>query len=228
MPAIDPQIEDSWKKILGQEFAEDYFYSLKNFLVSEKRQYMVYPPSTKIFEAFSRTPFEKVKVVIIGQDPYHGPGQAEGLCFSVPSGIKPPPSLLNIFKELERDFGYAMPSHGHLGSWTEQGVFLLNATLTVRANMAGSHQNQGWERFTDMVIKQLSTHRSGLIFLLWGAYAQKKAALIDTGKHHILTSVHPSPLSAHRGFIGCGHFSKANEILLKQGDSPINWEIPSI
>jgi uracil-DNA glycosylase len=222
---IDPRIHESWKERLIEEFNRPYFADLKNFLVEEKRSYAVYPPGDKIFAAFNRTPFENVKVVILGQDPYHGKGQAHGLCFSVPPGIVPPPSLVNIFKEIHDDLGIAMPAHGNLEAWADQGVLLLNATLTVRANQAGSHQNRGWENFTDEVIRKLSQEKEGLVFILWGRYAQAKEYLIDAGRHHILKAAHPSPFSAHSGFFGCRHFSKTNEILQSQGKEPVDWSL---
>ena len=222
---ITPNIEESWKKVLWDEFQQPYFAELKQFLLEEKRKYTVYPPGPLIFNAFNKTPFDKVKVVLIGQDPYHEPGQAHGLCFSVQDGVPHPKSLINIFKELHDDVGFEIPVNGNLEKWTEQGVFLLNATLTVRAHEAGSHQNHGWERFTDAAISKLSQHREGLVFLLWGNYAKQKEALIDTSKHYILSTVHPSPLSAHRGFFGCKHFSKTNEILRKLGKTEINWQL---
>lgn len=220
---IDPQIEPSWKSVLIDEFNKPYFVALKNFLVEEKKKYTVYPAGKNIFNAFACTPFNQVKVVIIGQDPYHGPGQAHGLSFSVPEGIQKPPSLVNIFKELNNDIGKPIPESGNLEPWAKQGVLLLNATLTVRANQAGSHQKHGWEEFTNSVISTLSKEKSGLVFLLWGRFAQDKATLIDASKHFILKAAHPSPLSAYNGFFGCKHFSKANEILISQGKSPINW-----
>lgn len=223
--SIQPQIEESWKQILSNEFNSDYFKELKEFLVEEKEKHTVYPPGSQIFTAFNLTPFNKVKVVIIGQDPYHGPGQAHGLCFSVPKGIKPPPSLKNIFKELKTDIGFEIPDHGNLESWAKQGVLLINAVLTVRANTPTSHRKKGWETFTDAVIKNLSENRTGLVFLLWGAYAQAKAELIDAGKHYILKAHHPSPLSASRGFFGCKHFSQTNQILERHGLEPINWSL---
>ncbi len=223
--SISPKIGESWKRVLEPEFSAPYFAQLKRFLVEEKQKNTVYPPGSRIFAAFDLTPFENVKVVILGQDPYHGPGQAHGLCFSVPQGIAPPPSLVNIFKELGTDVGMSRPTHGNLESWARQGVLLLNAILTVRANEASSHQKQGWEQFTDSVIKSLSAQRSGIVFLLWGNYAQAKEALIDTSKHFVLKTVHPSPLSANRGFLGCRHFSKTNEILVSQGLEPINWNL---
>lgn len=222
---ITPNIEESWKKVLWEEFQQPYFAELKQFLLEEKRKYTVYPPGPMIFNAFNKTPFDKVKVVLIGQDPYHEPGQAHGLCFSVQDGVPHPKSLINIFKELHDDVGFEIPVNGNLEKWTEQGVFLLNATLTVRAHEAGSHQNQGWERFTDAAISKLSMQREGLVFLLWGNYAKQKEALIDTSKHYILSTVHPSPLSAHRGFFGCKHFSKTNELLRQMGKSEINWQL---
>ena len=205
------------------EFLADYFISLKSFLFEEKRKYSIYPAGNKIFAAFDHTPFDAVRVVIIGQDPYHGCGQAHGLCFSVPQDITKPPSLINIFKEIRDDLGYEIPAGGNLEQWAKQGVLLLNATLTVRANTAGSHQNKGWEQFTDAAIKKLSENKTGLVFLLWGNYAIAKKSLIDTSRHYILTAAHPSPLSAHRGFFGCKHFSKTNEILRKQENVEIQW-----
>lgn len=225
MHKVNPSIEQSWKESLAEEFSRPYFPELKAFLVKEKQQHTIYPPGQLIFEAFNRTPFHKVKVVILGQDPYHGPGQAHGLCFSVPQGIAPPPSLVNIFKELKNDLNIPIPSHGNLQKWADQGVLLLNATLTVRSSQAGSHQKKGWETFTDRVIEKLSEKRSNLVFLLWGNYAQQKEALIDTSKHHVLKSVHPSPLSASRGFMGCKHFSRTNEYLQQNNITPIDWDI---
>ncbi len=225
MTQIDPKIHESWKPLLLDEFNSPVFIALKNFLLEEKKQYTIYPPGPFIFAAFDNTPFDKVKVVLLGQDPYHGKGQAHGLCFSVPHGIKPPPSLINIFKEINTDLDIPIPNHGNLESWTRQGVMLLNATLTVRANQAGSHQNKGWEIFTDAVIKKLSDKKEGLVFLLWGKYAQAKEYLIDTTKHHILKAAHPSPYSAAAGFFGCRHFSKTNEILRLQGKEEINWAL---
>jgi len=222
---IDPKIEKSWKALLLEEFNQPYFIALKQFLVQEKKTNVIYPPGNKIFSAFNRTSFDQVKVVILGQDPYHGKGQAHGLCFSVPPGITAPPSLLNIFKELNNDLDIPNPPHGNLESWADQGVLLLNATLTVRANQAGSHQNKGWENFTDAVIKKISENREGLVFLLWGRYAQAKEQLVNDEKHHILKAAHPSPFSAHSGFFGCRHFSRANKILEEQGITPINWSL---
>lgn len=225
MEKIDPKIEESWKAVLTDEFNKDYFYTLREFLVEERKHSIVYPPGHLIFNAFDKTPFPKVKVVILGQDPYHGPGQAHGLCFSVPVGIPQPPSLVNIFKEIQNDVKIPVPKHGNLEKWAEQGVLLLNATLTVRANQAGSHQKKGWELFTDRVIQLLSLHKTGLVFILWGKYAQAKEVLIDTGKHFILKGPHPSPLSAHAGFFGCKHFSKTNELLREQLLTEIDWRV---
>jgi len=217
-------IHSSWKRPLAQEFEQPYFQELVNFVKKEYSQHLCYPLGKHIFAAFEHSPFENTKVVIIGQDPYHGPNQANGLCFSVSDGIQHPPSLINIFKEIERDLGTPYPKSGNLERWADQGVLLLNATLTVRAHQAGSHQKKGWETFTDNVIKTISEHRKGVVFLLWGGYAKKKAALIDTNKHFILASGHPSPLSANRGYwFGNQHFSKTNEILVQNGKTPINW-----
>jgi uracil-DNA glycosylase len=225
MTQINPSIEESWKDVLAGEFKKPYFPALKNFLLEEKKKYTIYPPGTRIFAAFNHTPFHKVKVVILGQDPYHGPGQAHGLCFSVPLGVQQPPSLKNIFSELQSDLNIPIPKHGNLEKWAEQGVLLLNATLTVRANQAGSHQKKGWETFTDRVIEILSAERENLVFLLWGNYAIQKSVLIDPGKHLLLKSVHPSPLSASRGFFGCRHFSKTNDYLDQNNIEPINWNL---
>lgn len=223
MGQINPQINDEWKKELSDEFQKPYFEALRIFLVDEKKQYQVYPPGPVIFEAFNSTPFSRVKVIILGQDPYHGPGQAHGLCFSVPDGVLFPPSLQNILKELETDLGIPYPHSGNLTHWADQGVLLLNATLTVRANQAGSHQGKGWEQFTDAVIRKLSEKCSGLVFMLWGNYARNKKAIIDTTKHCILEAPHPSPLSVYRGFFGCRHFSSANEWLVSKGLTPVDW-----
>ncbi len=222
---VKPVIDESWHEALQDEFRAPYFAELKAFLLEEKKKYKVYPPGSRIFAAFNHTPFNRVKVVLLGQDPYHGPGQAHGLCFSVNKGIPKPPSLVNIFKEIHSDVGLSLPSHGNLENWASQGVMLLNATLTVRARHAGSHQNKGWEQFTDAAINALSEQRSGLVFLLWGSFAQAKAALINKSKHYILTAPHPSPLSAHRGFFGCKHFSKTNTLLRKQGKEEIDWRV---
>ena len=223
--SIDPQIENSWKEVLWDEFQAAYFRGLKDFLVGERELHKVYPPGKLIFNAFRHTPFQDVKVVILGQDPYHGKGQAHGLCFSVPQGVPPPPSLINIFKEQQKDLGIPFPAHGNLEAWARQGVLLLNATLTVRAGQAGSHQNRGWENFTNAVIKKISQQREGVVFMLWGRYAQVKEALVDGSRHLILKAAHPSPLSAHNGFFGCKHFSRANAYLQKQGKSPIDWAL---
>lgn len=218
-----PDIGPGWYEALKTEFGAPYFGELKAFLVQERAHHIVYPKARNIFAAFHATPFERVRVVLLGQDPYHGPGQAHGLCFSVPDGTPAPPSLQNMFAELERDLGIDRGPHVDLGPWARQGLLLLNATLTVRAGEAGSHQGRGWERFTDAVIRSISEHYAGVIFLLWGRYAQRKAQLIAAEKHYILQAPHPSPLSAHRGFIGCGHFSQVNELLEAQGRAPIDW-----
>jgi uracil-DNA glycosylase len=217
-----PQIGERWKEMLFEEFNQQYFQDLKQFLTDEKQQNVVYPPGPLIFNAFNQTPFEEVKVVILGQDPYHGPGQANGLCFSVSNGIKHPPSLVNIFKEMQKDLNVPYPKTGDLSGWARQGVLLLNTTLTVRAHSPASHQGQGWEFFTDAVIRSLSEHREGIVFILWGRHAQNKKPLIDMTKHHVLEAAHPSPYSAN-GFFGCRHFSKTNYLLLNQGTMPINW-----
>lgn len=217
------KIEESWAKRLSGEFEKSYFINLVDFVKEEYSRNTVYPPGVLIFNAFAHCPFDKVKVVILGQDPYHGPGQAHGLCFSVPEGVPFPFSLQNIFKEIQDDCGTPAPRCGNLERWAEQGVFLLNATLTVRAHQAGSHQNKGWEIFTDSVIRLLAEDRENLVFLLWGAYAQQKGKFIDKNRHLVLESVHPSPLSAHRGFFGNHHFSKANNYLATHGISPVQW-----
>jgi len=222
---MKPQIEESWLNVLAAEFEQPYFAQLKTFLIEEKRQYVVYPPGSLIFNAFAHTPFDKVKVVILGQDPYHGKGQAHGLCFSVPDGVRPPPSLVNMYKEIYNDLGIAPSSSGNLECWADQGVFLLNATLTVRAATAGSHQNKGWETFTNKVIQSLSEGCEHLVFLLWGNYARAKKSLIDTQKHLVLEAPHPSPFSADSGFFGCKHFSKANEYLRLHGVEAIDWSV---
>ncbi|MDY0199664.1 MAG: uracil-DNA glycosylase [Tenuifilaceae bacterium] len=222
---IIPSIHSSWELVLREQFQHEYFSRLKTFLLYEKQHHIVYPPSDQIFNAFNSTPFDKVKVVILGQDPYHGDGQSHGLCFSVPKGVKLPPSLVNIFKEITSDLGSKMPAHGNLSLWAQQGVLLLNATLTVRAHQAGSHQNRGWERFTDAAIEAISKHRSNVVFMLWGAHAQAKEKLIDTNKHCVLKAPHPSPLSAYRGFFGCKHFSQANNYLEGKGIEGIKWNI---
>lgn len=225
MSDINPTIEHSWKQALSEEFNKEYFIQLKSFLVNEKKNHTIYPPGSEIFSAFNYTPFNSVKVVIIGQDPYHGPGQANGMCFSVKNGIRKPPSLQNIFKELKNDLDYEIPENGNLEKWAKQGVLLLNATLTVRAHSAGSHQNKGWEYFTDATIKLLSGKKQKLVFILWGNYARAKKELIDINKHHIIESPHPSPFSADRGFFGSKPFSKSNEYLKNVGITEINWEL---
>lgn len=219
-------IEESWLDVLKEEFEMPYMKSLKSFLKEEQSNYQVYPPNKLLFNAFNHTPFDKVKVVILGQDPYHNIGQAHGLSFSVPEGIAIPPSLLNMYKELGTDIpGFTLPRHGNLTKWADQGVLLLNATLTVRAHQAGSHQKRGWEQFTDKAISTLSEKLTGLVFILWGAYARKKTLLIDSAKHCIITSAHPSPLSAYNGFFGSKPFSKANAYLLSTGKEPIDWQV---
>jgi len=223
--SADVNIEKSWKKLLNEEFGSPYFSLLKEFLVEEKKHHTVYPPGKFIFNAYDSTPVEKVKVILLGQDPYHGEGQAHGLCFSVQYGIKPPPSLVNIFKELNGDIGINLPSHGNLQKWAAQGVLLLNATLTVRANQPRSHFNKGWEKFTDATIKKISETRSNLVFLLWGNDAKLKEPLIDTSKHMVLKAAHPSPFSANNGFFGCHHFSKTNAYLENHGLAPIDWSL---
>jgi len=225
MQKIDPIIEEGWKSVLMDQFKSPYFSTLKEFLVEEKLNYTLYPPGRLIFNAFQRTPFDRVKVVILGQDPYHGKGQAHGLCFSVPRGIPQPPSLVNIFKELHSDLGIPIPEHGNLEKWADQGVLLINATLTVRDSQAGSHQKRGWETFTNRVIELVSLEKDGVVFLLWGRFAQAKESLIESKKHLILKSAHPSPLSAYNGFFGCQHFSLTNEYLEKQGKTGIDWTL---
>lgn len=223
------QLIPSWKSRVGGEFEQEYMQNLRQFLIREKGAgKVIYPEGKNIFNAMNLLPFEEVKVVILGQDPYHGPGQAHGLCFSVLPGVEPPPSLKNIFKEIQADLGIPPANHGCLNSWAEQGVLLLNSVLTAERNRAASHQGKGWERFTDAVIQTLNKEHSGLVFLLWGSYAQKKGAIIDKTRHLVLQSVHPSPLSAHRGFFGNKHFSKANAYLQRQSKSPINWELPAL
>jgi uracil-DNA glycosylase len=223
MQKVNPQIEESWKQHLENQFNAEYFTRLKSFLVQEKQHYTIYPAGQQMFAAFNYTPFPTVKVVILGQDPYHGPGQAHGLSFSVPEGVQKPPSLQNIFKEINSDLGLPIPSSGNLEKWARQGVLLLNATLTVRAAMAGSHQGKGWETFTDAVIKTISDKKEKVVFLLWGNFAIAKQAMIDLKKHHVLTAPHPSPLSASRGFLGCRHFSKTNILLTNAGLEAIDW-----
>ncbi|MFY0686119.1 MAG: uracil-DNA glycosylase [Cyclobacteriaceae bacterium] len=220
---MDVKLESSWKKALNEEFEKDYFNLLVDFVKLEYSKQRIFPPGPQIFGAFNHCPFEKTKVVILGQDPYHGPGQANGLCFSVNDNVQLPPSLLNIFKELKRDLNLDIPKSGNLERWAKQGVLLLNATLTVRAGEAGSHQGKGWEQFTDAAIQALSLGKEKLVFMLWGAYAQKKGTLIDPKKHLVLKSPHPSPLSAHRGFIGNGHFGLVNDYLASNGLDEIIW-----
>ena len=226
MEDISSQINDSWKKVFGKEFQTDYFKELNAFLIEETKTQQIFPPSSLIFSAFDKTPFGKVKLVILGQDPYHGDGQAQGLCFSVPDGVKFPPSLVNIFKEMKTDLDYEIPKSGNLENWANEGVLLINATLTVRAHQAGSHQKKGWETFTDAVIKTISEQKENIVFVLWGNYAQGKSKFIDESKHFIIKSVHPSPLSANRGgFFGTKPFSKANQFLESKGIKPINWSL---
>lgn len=221
------KLEASWKKKLAPVFATPGMHALREFLRAEKAAgKRIFPPGPQIFAALDATPFDQVKVVILGQDPYHGPGQAHGLCFSVLPGVPPPPSLANIFAELGRDVGVPRPDHGCLASWARQGVLLLNAVLTVEQGRAGAHQGRGWEALTDAIVDALDRERDGLVFLLWGSPAQAKGRRIDAARHLVLRSVHPSPLSAHRGFIGCGHFSKANQWLVAHGQAPIEWALP--
>ncbi|HEX5552483.1 MAG TPA: uracil-DNA glycosylase [Chitinophagaceae bacterium] len=222
---MDVQIESSWKEILSEEFDKPYFKVITGVVRKEKRTGTIYPPGKLIFNAFDKTPFGQVKCVILGQDPYHGPGQAHGLCFSVADGVTPPPSLVNIFKELHTDIGMPIPRCGNLEKWTGEGVLLLNTILTVRAHEAASHSKIGWEQFTDAVISKISELKTGVVFLLWGRYAQNKQVLIDKTKHHLLMAAHPSPFSANHGFFGCKHFSKTNELLLQQGTEPIDWRL---
>lgn len=220
---MEVKIAPSWKDRLSAEFNQPYFHQLTDFVKTEYQNNTVYPPGKEIFKAFDACDFDAVKVVIIGQDPYHGPGQANGLCFSVHDGIRMPPSLVNIFKEIQQDLGKPIPSNGDLSRWARQGVLLLNATLTVRASSPGSHQNKGWEAFTDAVIRKISDEKESVVFLLWGAYAQKKGEIISRSKHLVLMSAHPSPFSADRGFFGNKHFSKANDYLRSKGMKEIEW-----
>ncbi len=220
---MEIRIEESWKRELAEEWEKDYFMRLTQFVREEYATKQIFPPGRQIFAAFNSTPFHDVKVVILGQDPYHDVGQANGLCFSVNDGIQFPPSLRNIFKEIESDIGTPVPQSGDLSRWAKQGVLLLNATLTVEAHRAGSHQRHGWEQFTDSVIAHLAEHRDNLVFILWGSYAIGKGAFIDRNRHLVLTSVHPSPLSAHRGFFGNHHFSRTNQYLIEHGKTPIEW-----
>lgn len=220
---MDVKIEASWKEQLKDEFEKDYFIRLTDFIRQEYKQQRIFPPGPDMFNAFEHCPFDKVKVVILGQDPYHEPGQAHGLCFSVKEGTPPPPSLVNIYKEIQSDLGKPAPKGGDLTHWADQGILLLNATLTVRAHQAGSHQNKGWETFTDAVIHRLAEQRQHIVYILWGSYAQRKGAFIDTSTNLVLKSAHPSPLAAYRGFFGCKHFSKTNDYLIATGQTPINW-----
>jgi uracil-DNA glycosylase len=221
------KLHDSWLSRLDDQFELPYMRKLRDFLLTRKaHRAVIYPPGAEIFNAMNSTPFEQVRVVILGQDPYHGPGQAHGLCFSVLPGVRIPPSLANIYREIQADLGIAPPHHGYLQSWAEQGVFLLNAVLTVERGQAGSHQGKGWERFTDTIVQLLNDEREGLVFMLWGSYAMKKGAVIDSRKHLVLKAPHPSPLSAHRGFLGCRHFSTANEYLQQHQQQPIDWSVP--
>lgn len=223
---MDVKIEESWKEILKDEFVKPYFQNIVLHLKTERQQgKTIYPPGSLIFNAFNTTPIDQVKVVILGQDPYHGPNQAHGLCFSVQAGVPPPPSLVNIFKELHEDLGIRIPNHGNLTQWAKQGVFLLNASLTVRAGEPMSHAKIGWATFTDTVIRKISEERPHVVFLLWGKFAQEKKVLIDESKHCILKAAHPSPLSAHAGFFGCKHFSKANAYLVSKGIDPVDWQL---
>lgn len=223
---MDVQIEASWKEKLKDEFSKPYFNNIVNHLKTEREQKkVIYPPGQMIFNAFNSTPFDKVKVLILGQDPYHGPGQAHGLCFSVQPGVPAPPSLVNIFKELQTDIGMERPANGDLSKWAAEGVFLLNASLTVRAAEPMSHAKIGWAQFTDAVIKKLAEEKKHIVFLLWGKFAQEKAAFINDSQHHILKAAHPSPLSAHNGFLGCRHFSKTNEYLMDKGIAPVDWKL---
>ena len=223
---MNVKIDPSWKAVLKDEFNKPYFQQIPLHIKTEKSQgKIIYPPGSLIFNAFNTTPFDKIKAVILGQDPYHGPGQAHGLCFSVQYGVAPPPSLLNIFKELQDDIGVPVPAHGNLTHWAQQGVFLLNASLTVRASEPMSHSRIGWAEFTNTVIKKISDHKKDVVFLLWGKFAQEKKVLVDESKHFVLRSVHPSPLSAHAGFFGCKHFSKTNQYLVSKGIDPIDWSI---
>jgi len=221
------QLHNSWLSRLDDQFQREYMQKLRNFLLTRKQhRAVIYPPGTQIFNALNSTPFDQVRVVILGQDPYHGPGQAHGLCFSVQSGVRIPPSLANIYREIQADLGLVPPQHGYLQSWAEQGVLLLNAVLTVERGQAGSHQGKGWETFTDAVVQLLDEQREGLVFMLWGSYAMKKGAVINRSKHLVLKAPHPSPLSAHRGFLGCRHFSSANDYLRQHQQLPIDWSVP--
>ncbi|MBT4881127.1 MAG: uracil-DNA glycosylase [Flavobacteriales bacterium] len=227
MKKLNLQLNSDWKTFLKEEIKSDDFKKIISELSAERKHHTIFPENEMIFNAFNQTNIDELKVVILGQDPYHGKGQAHGLSFSVPEGVKTPPSLRNIFKELKSDLNLPISNNGNLSTWAEQGVLLLNSTLTVREKEAGSHQKIGWEIFTDSIIKKISDKKEGIIFLLWGAFAQKKSALIDKEKHHILTAAHPSPFSAYRGFLGCKHFSKTNKILINNNKQPINWKLCS-
>ncbi len=218
-------MNDRWREVLNSELESDYYLQLNDFLLEERKNHIIYPADEHIFAAFELAPFDKVKVVLLGQDPYHGAGQAHGLCFSVPDEVKPPPSLVNIFREIESDTGIKIHGKGNLEKWAKQGVLLLNATLTVRAMQPGSHQKKGWETFTNHVIKTISDQKEGIIFILWGKYAQAKESLIDTQKHYVLKAAHPSPFSVYRGFYGCKHFSKTNDLLRQMGKKEIDWRL---
>lgn len=221
------QLEDSWLARLAPEFEQPYMAALRSFLLAQKKAgKRVFPAGDEIFNAFAHTPLDRVKVVILGQDPYHGEGQAHGLCFSVKPGVSVPPSLQNIFREIQQELGFPIPTHGHLTAWADQGVLLLNSVLSVECGLAASHQGKGWEMFTDRVIEVVNRERQGVVFMLWGSYAQKKGAIIDRQRHCVLTAPHPSPLSAHRGFFGCGHFQAANDYLAANGSEPIDWRLP--
>ena len=227
MSSSPVRLEPSWLAHLAGEFSEPHMQSLRQFLLEAKRQgKVIYPPGRQYFGALDHTPIDSVRVVILGQDPYHGPGQAHGLCFSVAQGVAVPPSLVNIFKQIERDLGIAPPGHGCLTAWAQRGVLLLNSVLTVERGRAGSHQGRGWERFTDRIIHVLNEQREGVVFMLWGSYAQRKGAFIDGSRHLVLTAPHPSPLSAHRGFLGCGHFSRANAYFAARGEPLVDWSLP--
>ena len=221
------KLHSQWLSVLGPEFEKDYMQALRAFLQQRRQEgAIIYPPGSQWFSALNATPFDQVRVVILGQDHYHGPGQAHGLCFSVLPDVRIPPSLANIYKEIKNDLAIEQPNHGCLISWAQQGVLLINSTLTVEQGVAGAHQGKGWEQFTDQIINHINNQRAGVVFMLWGSFAHKKAAMIDESRHLVLKSVHPSPLSAHRGFLGCGHFSTANNYLQKQGLKPIDWQLP--